>query len=70
LRVIGPVASKLAIVLAVLHALLEVQWVSLLIVGAIWILAAILILGLLCGNRGGPAGRAEPGEGDPKCQHP
>jgi hypothetical protein len=70
LRVIAPVAAKLAIVLAVLDALLEVHSVSLLIVGAVSVLATILILVLLCGNRGGPARCAEPGEGDPQSQHP
>src|SRR6266404_168804 len=66
LRVITPVAAKLAIVLAVLHALPEVH----LIVVGLSIVAALLILALLCGNRGGPAARAEPGKGDPKGQHP
>ena len=70
LRVIAAVAAKLAIVLAVLHSLLEVHSVSLLIVGAVLVLAAILILGLLCGNCGSPASRAEPDEADSKCQHP
>jgi hypothetical protein len=66
LRVIAPVAAKLAIVLAILHALVEVH----LLVVALLIVAALLILGLLWGKRGGPASRAEPGEGHPKCQHP
>jgi len=70
LRVVAPVAAKLAIVLAVLDALLEVHSVSVLIVGAGSILVAILILFLPCGNRAGPASRAEPGEGDPQSQHP
>jgi len=65
LRVFAAVAAKLAIVLAVLHALLEVH----LIVVGLSIVAALLILALLCGKRGGPA-RAEPDEGDPKNQHP
>src|SRR6266436_5965 len=66
LRVIAPVAAKLAIVLAILHALLEVH----LIVVAVSALAAILILFLLCGKRGGPASHAESGARDPKSQHP
>src|SRR6266850_642043 len=66
LRVIAPVAAKLAIVLAILHALLEV----LLTVVALLIVAAFPVLALLCGKRGGPAARAEPGKGDPKGQHP
>jgi len=66
LRVIAPVAAKLAIALAVLHALLEVH----LIVVALLIVAALLILVLLCGKRDGPTSRAEPGKGDPKGQHP
>jgi len=66
LRVIAPVAAKLAIVLAVLHALLEVH----LIVVALLIVAALLILALLCGKRGGSTSRAEPSEGDPQSQHP
>ena len=66
LRVIAPVAAKLAIVLAILHALLEVQ----LIVIALSIVAALLILALLCGKRDGSTSRAEPGKGDPKGQHP
>jgi hypothetical protein len=70
LRVLAAVAAKLAIVVAVLHALLEVHSVSLLIAVAVPVLAAILILVLLCGNRGGPTSRAEPGEGDPQSQNP
>jgi len=70
LRVIAPVAAKLAIVLAILHALLEVHSVSVWIVSAGSIVAALLILALLCGKRGGPASRAKPGEGDPQSQHP
>jgi len=66
LWVFAPVAAKLAIVLAILHALLEVQ----LIVIALSIVAALLILALLCGKRGSPASRAKPGEGDPQSQHP
>ena len=68
LRMIAPVAAKLAIVLAILHALLKVPSVFLLIAVAVSVLAAIL--SLLCGNRGGPASRAESGTGDPKSQHP
>ena len=79
LLVVVAVAAKLAIVLAVLHALLKVPSVSVLIVVvAVSILVAIMFLGLilapalvlLCGNRGNKPGRAEPGEGDSKCQHP
>jgi len=69
LWVFAPVAAKLAIVLAVLHALLEVHSVSLWIVVAGSILVAILIQVPLCGKRG-PASRAEPGEGDSQSQHP
>jgi len=70
LWVFAPVAAKLAIVLAVLHALLEVHSVSVWIVVAGSILVAILIQVPLCGKRGGPASRAEPGEGDSQSQHP
>jgi uncharacterized membrane protein len=68
--VIAPVAAKLAIVLAVLHALLEVHSVSLLIFVAGLILTAILILAPLRGKRGDPTSRAEPGEADSKGQYP
>jgi hypothetical protein len=70
LRVLAPVAAKLAIMLAILHALLEVHFVSILIFRAVSALVAILILLLLCGNRGSQTSRAEPGEGDSKSQHP
>jgi hypothetical protein len=70
LRVLAPVAAKLAIVLAVLRALLELHPVSVLIVVAGSILAAILILVLRCGNGGGPASGVESGAHDPKSQHP
>ena len=72
LLVVVAVAAKLAIVLAVLQALLKVPSVFELIVVAVPVpvLVAILILALLCGNRGSPASRAEPGESDPKSQHP
>jgi len=66
LRVFAPVAAKLAIVLAILHALPEVH----LIVVALSIVAALLTLALLCGKRSGPASRAESGARDPKSQHP
>lgn len=74
LPMIASIAAILAIVLAVLHPLLEGPSFSALLVVAIWILVPILILALalvlLCGNCGAHAGRAEPGEGDSKCQHP
>lgn len=72
LRVIAASAAELTIVLAVLQTLLKVRSVCLLTIVAVSVLVAILvlILFLLCGNRGGPASRAESGEGDPKSQHP
>jgi len=51
LLVIRAVASKLAIVLAVLQALLKVPSVSELIVVAVPVLVAILVLALLCGGK-------------------
>ena len=66
LRVLVPVAARLAIVLAILHALLEVH----LIVVALSIVAALLIVTLLCGKCGGSTSRTESGARNPKSQHP
>jgi hypothetical protein len=62
LWVFAPVAAKLAIVLAVLHALLEVH----LIIAALSIVAAFLIVAPLCRKRGGPARRVECGHAIPR----
>jgi hypothetical protein len=71
LLMVVTVAAKLAIVLAVLHALLKVPSLTALLVIAIWILVAILILALvLRGNRGIKTRSAEPGDGNSNCQHP
>jgi uncharacterized membrane protein len=70
LLAIDVVVAILAIVLPVLQALLKVRSVSNFSVVASLVLVAILILVLLCGNRGSQTRRAESGEGDSKSQHP
>ena len=66
----APLGAKLAIALGVLKALLKVLFVSVLIVLALLAYFAILLLALLCGNRGCPARGGGSGEGHPKCHHP
>ena len=64
LLVIIAVATKLPVVLAIPQSLLKSASISELMV------VAVVILALLCGNRGSDTSGAEPGEGDSKCQHP
>jgi len=64
LLVIIAVAAKLPVVLAIPQSLLKSASISVLMV------VVVVILALLRGNRGSDASRAEPGEGDSKCQHP
>jgi hypothetical protein len=69
LLVIAAAATMLTITLTVLESLLKVRPVPAWIVAAIWILVAIMVLVLLCENRGRHTRRAQPGEGDSECQH-
>jgi hypothetical protein len=64
LLVIIAVAAKLPVVLAIPQSLLKSASISVLMI------VALVVLALLCGNRGSDTSRAEPGEGDSKCQHP
>src|SRR6266403_1417004 len=64
LLVIIAVAAKLPVVLAIPQSLLKSASISVLMI------VAVVILALLRGNRGSDTSRAEPGEGDSKCQHP